>query len=300
MPRATVNGIEIEYESYGDPSDPALLLIHGLGVQLVGWDREFVESLTRAGYRVVIFDNRDAGLSTSFQAECPDPGAALMQAMGGASVQPPYTLSDMADDAAALLRELGVRSAHVLGVSLGGMVAQLVAVRRPDIVRSLTSVMSAPGVPDFSSADPSAIGLLRSPPVASRNAAIEQSLMAAQIYAGGGFEFDESAVRERAGLSFDRTIAPGGAARQLLVVFCDGDRRERLANLATPTLVIHGDSDPLIRPPEGRATADAIPGAKLHTITGMGHELPRGAWPELLEVITAHLAAADGAMTGDR
>ncbi len=290
MARAHANGIEIEYEEYGNSSDPVVLMIAGIGVQLVGWDVEFIGMLAGRGYRVVIFDNRDAGLSTGFADACPSPGLLLMRALGGAQADPPYTLSDIADDSAALLEAIGIGSAHVLGVSLGGMIAQLMAVRHPDRVRSLMSIMASPSIPE---PNPELLKFLITPTREGRDAAVNRAVESARAFSGGRFEVDAERMRERAGESYDRNPDRSGATRQMLAIFCDGSRRDRLREVTAPTLVIHGDSDPLVNLEAGRETASLIPGARLHIVRGMGHELPVDAWSELLEVVVEHADASE-------
>jgi pimeloyl-ACP methyl ester carboxylesterase len=275
-------GIELAYERFGDASDPPLLLVMGLATQMLGWPDEFCAQLAGRGLCVVRFDNRDVGLSTHLHdAPAPNVPAALMGDTSSAS----YTLSDMARDAAGLLDRLGIESAHVVGASMGGMIAQTLAIEQPERVRSLTSIMSTTGDPRVGGASQEALGVLLAPPARDRAEAIERTVATYRVIGSPGYAFDEAALRERAGLSFDRGYDPAGAARQLLAVLAAGDRTERLRRLDLAALVIHGGDDPLVRPSGGRATAAAIPGAELVELDGMGHDLPRALWPELVERI---------------
>jgi pimeloyl-ACP methyl ester carboxylesterase len=283
MPSTTANGITIEYETSGDPVHQPLLLIMGLGGQLIAWDDEFVTSMADRGFYVIRFDNRDVGRSTWFdEAGVPD----LMAALAG-DVQPPYRVSDMADDAAGLLEALGIESAHVFGISMGGMIAQALAIQHPARVRTLTSVMSTTGDPAVGAPHPEAVQALLAPPPADRQAAIEGSVTTWHVIGSPGFPAHEDRIRAKAGQAYDRALHPDGTARQLVGILGSPDRTPDLAKVEIPTLVIHGESDPLVDPSGGRATADAVPGAVLWTIPGMGHDLP----PELFEQIADRVAA---------
>jgi len=285
MPNVRANGISIEYDEFGDRDSTPLLLIMGLGGQMVMWDESFCEQLADRGFRVIRFDNRDVGLSTKFHEECPHPASLLADAWQGKSINPPYTLDDMAQDAAGLLGALGIPSAHVVGASMGGMIAQLLAIRHPHQVLTLTSIMSTTGNPELPQAEPSVLALLMQPVPAGREARIESAVGAWRVIAGPGFEFDEARIRERAGLSYDRDPDPTGMARQLLAVVSAGSRKEALRSVTVPTLVIHGDADPLAPIAGGFDTAEAVPGAKMLVIEGMGHALPEGAWPRVMDAI---------------
>jgi pimeloyl-ACP methyl ester carboxylesterase len=284
MTAATANGISIEYATTGDPGHPPLLLIMGLGAQLTAWDDEFVEELARRGFYVIRFDNRDVGRSTWFdEAGAPDVAAIA----AGATAQPAYLLADMADDAAGLLDALGIPSAHVLGVSMGGMIVQSFAVQYPERARSLVSIMSTTGDPSVGQPHPEAISALLSAPPADREGAIEQSVVMWRVIGSPGFPFHEDRVRANAAAAYDRAFHPEGTARQLVAIVSSPDRTPGLAKVEVPTLVVHGESDPLVDPSGGSATAAAIPGAELWTIPGMGHDLP----PELFEQIADRVAA---------
>jgi pimeloyl-ACP methyl ester carboxylesterase len=291
MPRAHANRIEIEYESIGDPEDPPLLLVMGLGAQMILWPDEFCEALADRGHHVVRFDNRDAGLSTRLDpAGLPDVMGALGAVAQGRPVDAPYRLSDMAADAAGLLDALDLPSAHVVGASMGGMIAQTLAIEHPARVRTLTSIMSTTGDPSLPQAKPEAMAVLLTPPPTERAAAIEHGVHLWRTIGSPGFAFDEAEVRAMAARTFDRGPSPAGTARQLVAILASGSRRDALAAVRAPTLVIHGAADPLIPVEAGRATAAAVPGAELLEIEGMGHDLPRALWPTLVDAIAKHAA----------
>jgi pimeloyl-ACP methyl ester carboxylesterase len=287
MPRAQANGIHLEWEGFGDADAPALLLVMGLGAQMIAWDEDLCRMIAGRGFRVIRFDNRDVGLSTKMDgAPTPDVLAAFTGDTSSAS----YTLDDMADDTAGLLDALGISAAHVVGASMGGMIAQTLAIRHPRKVKTLTSIMSTTGAPDVGQPDPAAIPLLITPPPADRAGFVEHSVGTSRVLSSPGFPFDEERVRERGGRSYDRGFHPAGVGRQLLAVVASGDRTPALRSLRVPTLVIHGDADPLIAPSGGRATAAAVPGARLLMIPGMGHDLPRGAWETITDAIVELVA----------
>ncbi len=295
MPRATVNGIEIEYECSGDPRAPALVLIMGLGLGLHAWPQQFVDGLVQRGFRVLRFDNRDCGRSTYIEAA---PPPALMplfvRAAFGWPVDGPYTLDDMAADTAGLLAALRIERAHVVGVSLGGMIGQQLAVRHPDRVASLVSVMSTSGarrlpLPRFDAL----LALLRRPP---RGATVPQLIdhfvHLFRVIGSPGFPTPEAALRERMALALAHGYRPDGTLRQLVAVLASGDRSQDLPSIAAPTLVIHGDADPLVPLAAGEDVAAKIPGAELKVVHGMGHDLAPGVLAILLEAIDAHCGAA--------
>jgi pimeloyl-ACP methyl ester carboxylesterase len=285
MARARANGIEIEHETFGERSAAPLLLIMGLGAQLIHWDEEFCRRLAGRGFFVVRYDNRDAGLSTKFDsAPVPDLMQAAAAFFAGQAAPSAYTLDDMADDAAGLLEALATGPAHVVGASMGGMIAQALAIRHPRRVLTLTSIMSnAGGASAPPKAEVSAI-LLGTPP-AERAANIEYSLQASRALAGGGFPFDEAAMRDLAERAYDRSYYPQGTARQLAAIIASGSRKEALSRLRLPTLVIHGTADPLVPLEGGLETHAAVPGAELMAIEGMGHELPRAVWPRIIDAV---------------
>jgi pimeloyl-ACP methyl ester carboxylesterase len=271
--RAQANGIELEYESIGDPRDPTLLLIMGFSVQMIAWDDELCRLLAERGFRVVRFDNRDVGLSSKIK--------------GGA-----YTLDDMAGDARGLLEWLGVSNAHVVGASMGGMIAQLLAIHWPARVRSLCSIMSTTGDPMVGQPTPQSFGALMRAPPTTRDEAIQRAEDILRVIGSPGYPLDLERIRNRAARSFDRCHYPVGAGRQLMAVQAARGRTEALKRLRVPTLVIHGADDPLVHVSGARATAAAIPGAELIVYPGMGHELPTPLWPQIIDAIARNAARA--------
>ena len=280
MASVRIGDVELCYETFGRAGDPAILLVAGLGSQLLSWDEALCTALADRGCFVVRYDNRDAGLSTQFDASGP---ADLEGALAGRPVALPYGLEDLADDAAGLLAALGAVPATVVGVSMGGMVAQLVAIRHPGLVHALCSIMSTTGDRTVGQPTPEGVALLLEPAPEGRAEAIEASVRSSKVLAGGGFPFDEGRARARAAAAYDRARTPDGAGRQLLAILRAPDRTAALRELSLPALVIHGDADPLIAPSGGAATAAAIPGARLVMVPGMGHELPEGVWPLLVD-----------------
>jgi pimeloyl-ACP methyl ester carboxylesterase len=281
-------GIALCYETFGDSTDPAALLVMGLGAQMVAWQDDFCEQLAARGLYVIRFDNRDIGRSTHLQG----PPPSLLQLLRY-SVSAPYTLADMARDAVGLMDELEIARAHVIGASMGGMIAQTLAARHPTRTRSLVSMMSSTGGrwvgrPALSSY---AIFLHKAP--REREAFIEHAERLFAKIGSRGIPQDTEGVREIAALSFDRELDRTGAGRQLAAIIASGDRTAELELITAPTLVIHGSVDPLVSPSGGRATARAIPDAELMTIEGMGHDLPRVLWPRLIDAFADHAAAAE-------
>jgi pimeloyl-ACP methyl ester carboxylesterase len=292
---AAVNGVEIAYETFGDPADPTMLLIMGLGVQMLGWDEELCRMLAGRGYQVVRFDNRDVGHSTKVEG---GPRPDVMAAVAGDSRSASYRLEDMAGDCVGLLEELGVERAHLVGASQGGMIAQTVAIRHPERVLSLTSIMSTTGERMVGQPHPEAIPALLTRPPADRDGFIDFVVGAWNVIGSPGFEADGEALRARAGASYDRGIFPEGTARQLVAILASGDRTEALRRLDVPTTVIHGTDDILIDVSGGRATAAAIPGARLELIEGMGHDLPAALWPRFVELIAENAERAQTPAAG--
>jgi pimeloyl-ACP methyl ester carboxylesterase len=279
------------YETYGDPDDPPILLIMGLATQMIAWHEDFCDQLAERGFYVVRFDNRDIGRSTHFDFRPPSLGQMLRRRMNPEQ----YTLSDMAEDSIGLLRELDLMPAHVVGASMGGMIGQMLAAEHPEAVRSLTSIMSTTGSRWHGQPTLSVYRYLLRPPPRDREGYIERSAEVFGLVGSTGFDRDEQYIRERAALSYDRGFDIRAGGRQLGAIIASGDRTETLRRIKAPTLVIHGTVDKMIRPSGGRATAKAIPGARLMMIEGMGHDLPRGAWPQLLDAISEHARTADGA-----
>jgi pimeloyl-ACP methyl ester carboxylesterase len=284
-------GIELCYERFGDPDDPPMLLVMGLSTQMIAWHDDFCGQLAERGFHVTRFDNRDVGRSTHMDFRPPTTRQLITRRFSDRQ----YHLSDMADDAAGLLRNLDLAPAHVVGASMGGMIAQTLAGMHPELVRSLTSIMSTTGSRRSGRPAPSVYKYLLRPPPRDREAYIERSAEIFGVVGSPGFEQDLDYVRDRAGRSYDRGHSLAGGGRQLGAILASGDRTRRLREIRVPTLVLHGTRDRLVNVSGGRATARAIPGAKLRLIEGMGHDLPRGAWPQLIDAIAAHAHAVDGA-----
>ena len=286
---AKANGIEIAYETFGDLGAKPMLLIIGLGSQMIVWDDEFCTQLASRGYWVIRFDTRDIGLSTKFNEAGVPNISALMQAQAqGEATHAPYTLSDMMYDAMGLLDELGIDSVHVVGLSMGGMIAQIMAVEFPERIRTLTSVMSSTGDPDLPPPKPEALSILFKRLPTERIDYIESCVQVWRVLSGTKFPVDEIRVRKRAEQSHDRGLNPAGFARQHAAIIASGSRKEMLKSLTVPTMVLHGDADPLVPVECSIDTANAIPGAKLVIIKGMGHALPKALWPRVINAIVRH------------
>ncbi len=283
---APANGIHIAYETYGDPADTPLLLVMGLGAQLIAWPIDMVHAFADRGFFVVRYDNRDVGLSTKLADVGNDFLATFMRAASGDPVTVAYRLSDMAADGIALLDYLGIASAHVAGASMGGMIAQTMAIEYPTRVRSLTSIMSTTGEPEVGAPTAEAMAVLLRPVGTTRQEAIDASVDGSRVIGSPAF-FDEAVVRTRAAAAYDRCYHPAGVARQLLAIAASGSRAEGLAQLNVPTLVIHGDLDPLIGVSGGKRTAELIPGARLLVIEGMGHDMAAPVVPQVVAAVTA-------------
>lgn len=286
-------GITLCYERFGDPANPPILLVMGLATQMIAWREDFCGELVDRGFHVVRFDNRDIGRSTHLN-DVRWPTLKNFALRRFASAQ--YTLDDMAQDTARLVRELDIAPAHVVGASMGGMIAQTLAANHPKVVRSLVSIMSSTGARFKGQPAINAYGALLSPAPRERDAYIERSVQVFGLVGSPGFERDDDWIRERAGMSFDRSFNPAGTARQLGAIIKSGDRTDQLRTIEAPTLVIHGDSDKLVNVSGGRATAKAIPGAQLRVIKGLGHDLPRGSWPQIVDAIAEHAHRADAVL----
>ncbi len=290
MPRATVqDGIELEYEMFGDQGEP-LVLIMGVGAQMVLWDEELCRSLVRHGFRVIRFDNRDIGRSTWLDhLGVPPVRDNLLRATLKRVVNAPYDLSDMARDVLGLLDHLGLERAHFVGASMGGRIAQQLAIEHPERVLSLTSIMSWPGtLRHMLFMRPSALSALLAPPPRTVEQAMAHTVNLFRTI-GGALPIDEARVRRNAAQAWERGAHPAGFARQWSAILATGNRVRELRGVRAPTLVIHGTVDPLIPPAGGRATAAAIQGARLEMVEGMGHFIPRVIWPRLVALITGHI-----------
>lgn len=286
-------GIELAYECFGEADAPPVLLIMGVGAQMLSWHEGFCAELVARGLRVIRFDNRDVGLSTHLTgAPAPDFQAAL----AGDTSSAAYNLSDMAADTVGLMEALGLESAHLVGASMGGYIAQTVAIEYPGRVRSLTSMLSTTGNPGVGQPAPETMAsLFGAPPPRNRDEAMEQAVTIFRTIGSPGYPLDEGEVRARAGLAYDRSYDLAGMLRQSIAVLASGDRTERLRTVRAPTLVIHGKEDRMTEVSGGLATAAAIPGAELVVIEGMGHNLPRPLWPRLAALIAGHVERAEAA-----
>jgi pimeloyl-ACP methyl ester carboxylesterase len=282
--------IDIAYERLGDPSNPPVLLIMGLGAQLIGWPDGFCAALVEHNLHVIRFDNRDAGESTHLHS-APPPN--FMAAMAGDFSSAPYNLSDMAADTIGLLDALSLDSVHLVGASMGGFIAQTIAIEYPARVRSLTSIMSTTGSKSVGQLHPEAMALFASAPVTARADVIQRGLNAYKVLGSPGFPTDTDALAERTGRAFDRSYDPIGFIRQGTAVLASGDRTPKLRSIHTPTLVIHGTADKMCDVSGGRATAESIPGAELLLIEGMGHDLPKQLWPQFATKIAETVARGE-------
>jgi pimeloyl-ACP methyl ester carboxylesterase len=279
---ATVGQLQLCYETFGDRADPALVLIMGLGTQMIAWREDFCEQLASRGFFVIRFDNRDVGRSTTLD-DLPVP--TRMQLILRDKRAAGYTLDDMALDVVGLLDQLEIERAHIVGASMGAMIAQTVAAKHPSRVLSLVSIMGSTGSRWSGQPTLRAMQALLSAPPSDRDAFVDRMVKTFTIIGSPGFARDEAELREFAGTAFDRGRNPAAGARQLAAILATGDRTPALRHITAPTLVIHGADDVLVRPSGGRATAKAIPGATLLEIPGMGHELPREAWPQIIGAI---------------
>ena len=273
MPNVTANGIQIEYDTFGDPSSPPLLLIMGAGAQMIMWDEVLCDLFARQGLYVIRFDNRDVGLSSKFD-------------------DIPYTLDDMADDAVGLLDALDIEKAHILGASLGGMIAQTIAIRHPSRVWSLISMVSTTGDPALPQGKPEVFALFLSTVPVEREANIEHNVNIFRTIGGSKYPADEQEIRPMMEQSYDRCFCPQGLKRQAEAVMMSGYRTQALKSVTAPTLVIQGSEDPFFPTECGRATAEAVPGAELMIVEGMGHLFPAKAWPLFVDAVAAHTRKA--------
>lgn len=288
MPRALLGQIELEYDTIGSPSDPTILLVMGLGAQLIHWHEGFCRMLANGGFHVVRFDNRDAGLSTKLDGVEVDSLALVAAALEGQEVSDaPYDLSDMADDAFGVLDALGIEQAHVVGASLGGMIAQTMAIERPDRLTSLTSIMSATGTREVIDIPDESLALLLTPAPTERDQYLDYSAQYV-IWCSKKY-FDCRLAREHAAVAYDRCHYPAGSGRQMAAMLASGDREPALAELTIPTLVIHGRDDRLLLPTSGMRSAEVIPGSNFLLLSDMGHDLPEELWPVVADSILSHV-----------
>ncbi|MCP5029041.1 MAG: alpha/beta fold hydrolase [Actinomycetia bacterium] len=292
MPKARNGSVKLVYETFGSPKDPTLLLVNGLGSQMIAWDVGMVDALVSEGFHVVRYDNRDVGLSSWLDEHQVDVVAVLEKVAAGESVEVPYDLSDMAADGIAVLDAAGVDRAHILGVSMGGMIVQTMAIEHPERVATLTSVMSRTGESKYGESTPEATKGLMEPSPPDRAGAIEHTVETGRIWASPDW-YDEDRARVRAAAAYDRGFHPTGVGRQMLAVRASADRTDGLRALDVPTLVIHGTADTLIPPDGGARTAELIPGAELLLIEGMGHDYPPEVWPRWATAVRALRDRAD-------
>ena len=297
MARIEANGLTLEYEDHGNPGDPPLLLVMGLGAQLTLWPIELVEALVERGFRVIRYDNRDIGLSHKMEgASAPGLLRHLLMKRLGLNPRVPYTLADMAGDAVGLLDALSIDKAHIVGASMGGMIAQHIAFTYPERVLSLTSIMSSTGNPKLPPAQKAALDVLtKRPKSMEEDVLIEHGMKIGRTIGSPGYPADEERLRATTTLNVRRSFYPAGMPRQLAAIIADGCRRERLRGVTAPTLVIHGEADPLVPLAAGRDTAAHIPGSRLKTIPGMGHDLPLALVDEIADAISGHAGGSSEA-----
>lgn len=286
---ARANGIDIAYQTFGDKDASPLILIMGLGSQMVLWDGEFCRKLAAGGYRVIRFDNRDIGLSTKLDwMQVPDTTAVTAALQRGEVPALPYTLEDMAADTAELLTALGYDKAHIVGESMGGMIGQIMAINLPERLLSLTSIMSSTGNPFLPPPSPEVLEILYTPFPTDHDGFVESFVRTFKVLSGAAMPLSEALARKWAEQSYKRGLNPAGVARQFAAIMAAGDRTEKLKSISIPTLVIHGDVDPLLPVECGLATATTIPGSRLKIIQEMGHALPEAVWPQIVAEITRH------------
>jgi pimeloyl-ACP methyl ester carboxylesterase len=279
--------VRIYYETFGSPAHSPLLLVNGLGSQCINYRAEWCERFAAAGYFVIRYDNRDVGLSSKFTGVTPDVAGVLRGLAGGQAVDVAYRLSDMASDGLAVLDDLGIDRAHVMGVSMGGMIVQTMAIENPDRLLTMTSVMSTTGDPDVGQPTAEAQRMIMAPPAGDRQGYIAGQLAGLRIW-GSPACFDEDRLSTNAGEAFDRCFEPAGTARQLIAIVTSGSRTAALRAVRVPTLVVHGDADTLVDPSGGRRTAEAIAGARFVLMEGMGHDYPPEYWDRIIDLVRAH------------
>jgi pimeloyl-ACP methyl ester carboxylesterase len=294
MANVQANGIQIEYDTFGKRSGRPLLLVMGLGAQMIHWRKEFCQQLADAGHFVVRYDNRDVGLSTKFEkAGLPDIAAIMTQMAEGKAVTAPYTLNDMADDGMGLLDALDIPAAHVCGASMGGMIVQAMAIRHAPRIKSITSIMSSTGNRDLPPAKPEAMAALMSPAGTNREEVVARSASVAKVIGSPAYPASPEETQARALEAFERSFYPIGVARHMAAVASHGSRKPALQQLDLAALIIHGKADPLVPVEGGLDTHDALRGSKLMLIEGMGHDLPQQVWPQIIAGIAALTKAAD-------
>ncbi|HUC04506.1 MAG TPA: alpha/beta hydrolase [Acidimicrobiales bacterium] len=287
MPFASHDDVDIYYETFGDPADPALLLVNGLGSQCINFRVEWCQMFAARGFFTIRFDNRDVGLSTTFDHVRPGVAEVARALAEGREPDVAYRLADMADDAVAVLDDLGIERAHVMGLSMGGMIVQQLVIDHPERVHTMTSVMSSTGDRDVGQATPEAFAILTGPPATDRTSAIERHLAGLRVF-GSPAHYDADRQSGYAGEAFDRSFNPAGVARQMTAVMASGSRAERLRSVLTPTLVLHGDADRLVDISGGRRTAECIRGARFVVMEGMGHDYPPAYWGRWVELVAEH------------
>jgi len=285
---ARANGIELCYDTFGDRNAPPLLLIMGLGAQMILWDDDFCAGLAQRGFFVIRFDNREIGRSAKMNGEAPQLQKLIENALTGKPIEAPYTLGDMAADAVGLLDTLGINRAHIVGASMGAAITQELAIRSPQRLLSATCIMGTSGDPRLPPPTQEAMEVLMSPSPSDKEAFLDRFLWTWRVLRGSAFPESEDRERARGARIFERGLNPPGVARQLAAIFASGDRTMALPNVRVPTLVIHGTADPLVPVEGGRAIAAGIPGAKLVEIEGMGHALPEAVWPRVIGAISDH------------
>lgn len=294
MVKALANNIEIEYDTFGDPSGKPILLIMGLGTQMIAWLPEFCELLVDKEFYVIRFDNRDVGLSSKLgELGVPKVMEAINKIQNGEKVTSPYSLEDMADDAMGLLDHLNIQKAHICGASMGSMIAQVIAIRYPSRVLSLVPIMGSTGNPELPQATPEAMQVLIVPMPTKRERNIKESVKRGRVLYGNGFPYDEELRAKLAAEAYDRCFYPEGFSRQLMAILANGDRREKLKSLKVPTMVIHGKDDPLVPMEGGIDISKNIPEAELLLIDGMGHSLPPETWSQIVDAINKNAEKAN-------
>jgi pimeloyl-ACP methyl ester carboxylesterase len=294
MAKIAANGIELEYQTHGAHDAPAILLVHGLGAQLTLWPDELIDELVGRGFRVIRYDNRDIGLSQKFESYgVPDLAELTARVMAGGKIPAPYLVSDMAADGLALAHALGAKRPHVVGVSMGGMIVQTMAINAPERIASMTSIMSSSGRRGLPSGKPEAMKALLTPPADERReTVIAHGMALRRIIGSPAYPASEAELRTLVERNVDRSVYPQGAARQYNAIMASGGRVQHLPNVKAPTLVIHGEDDPVIPLAAGQDTAALVPGARLEVIAGMGHDLPPVLMPKIAEMIAAHAGRA--------